>query len=146
MEIGGQRAEDGSWMRKKEDYNHINVAELEAFMKGVNLGIKWGLKKMLLVTDSATVYGWVRLMISEERAVKTKGAAEMLVKRRLGMLKSLIEELDLKLEVKLVASGQNKADSLTRVKARWLELAKGQEEAVSGASAAVAVKDCHDSL
>lgn len=36
-------AEDATWLRKN-DYNHINVAELDAVLKGINLAIKWGQK------------------------------------------------------------------------------------------------------
>ena len=56
LEIGGTEVEDTLWMRKKE-YNHINVAELEAVLKGINLCAKWNLKDVVLVTDSATVFG-----------------------------------------------------------------------------------------
>ena len=89
LEIGGSTVEDASWLRKKEDYSHINVAELEALLKGINLALKWDLRNIELMTDSATVYGWVQITLSEERRVRTKGAAEMVVKRRLGVLKSL---------------------------------------------------------
>ena len=34
-------------------------------------------------------------MLSEEKRIKTKGAAEILVKRRIGVLKDLIENLQL---------------------------------------------------
>ena len=79
LEIDGVVAEDGTWMLKKIDYNHINVAELEAVMKGINLCVNWGLKNIIVKTDSATVEGWLKTTLSEERRVKTKGAAEILV-------------------------------------------------------------------
>ena len=120
LEIGGTEVEDASWVRKKNDYNHINVAELEAVLKGINLCAKWGLQKVEVVTDSATVYGWINLTLTEEKKVKTKGAAEMLVKRRLGILKSLIQELSLQVTVRLVKSAVNKADELTRIRKRWM--------------------------
>ena len=120
LEIGGTAVEDASWMRRKDDYNHINVAELEAVLKGINMCAKWGLQKVEVVTDSATVHGWVNLTLTEERKVKTKGAAEMLVKRRLGILKSLIQELGLQVSVRLVKSAENKADELTRIRKRWM--------------------------
>ena len=120
LEIGGEEVEDATWMRKKEDFNHINVAELEAIMKGINMCAKWGLNEVTVKTDSATVCNWLKLTISEERRVRTKGAAEMLVKRRLGIFKSMIHELNMNISVVLVKSGENKADSLTRVKKRWL--------------------------
>ncbi|XP_068224113.1 uncharacterized protein [Palaemon carinicauda] len=40
LEINGKIAEDAAWLRKKDDFNHINVAELEAALKGVNLAIR----------------------------------------------------------------------------------------------------------
>lgn len=43
LEMGDAVVEDGAWLRKKEDYNHINVAELDAVLKGINLALKWGL-------------------------------------------------------------------------------------------------------
>ena len=71
LEIGGMEVKDTSWMRKKE-YNHISVAELEAVLKGINLCAKWNLKNVVLVTASATVFGWIKLTLTEEKKVKTK--------------------------------------------------------------------------
>ncbi|KRY48687.1 hypothetical protein T03_11308 [Trichinella britovi] len=45
----------------------------------------------------------------------------MLIRRRVGMLLSLVEEFGLELEVDLVKSACNKADELTRVPRRWLK-------------------------
>lgn len=42
-------------MRKKTDANHINVTELKAVMKGINLSLQWQLKNTEVKTDSATV-------------------------------------------------------------------------------------------
>lgn len=120
VEIDGVAVEDMSWMRKKDDYTHINVAELEAVLKGINLGVKWGLTTITIRTDSATVFGWIQMTLSEEKKVKTRGAAEILVKRRLGILKSMIHELGLTVMVQFVKSEANKADVLTRVKKSWL--------------------------
>ncbi|GFS13393.1 hypothetical protein ElyMa_003135600 [Elysia marginata] len=93
VEIDGVPVEDAAWQQKCDGYSHINVAELEAALKGVNLGAKWGLKDITIFTDSATVCGWIKTTLSEERRVKTKGAAELLVKRRLGTLKNQMDEL-----------------------------------------------------
>ena len=41
-------------MRKKSDYNPINVAELEADLNGVNLCIMCELKEVTVATDSAS--------------------------------------------------------------------------------------------
>lgn len=36
-------AEDAAWLRKKDDYNHINVAELDVVLKTVSLALRWRL-------------------------------------------------------------------------------------------------------
>ena len=146
LEMEGQVIEDAAWLRKKGDYNHINVAELEAILKGVNLALKWGLKNVNLMTDSATVHGWVNTALTEEKRIRTKGAAEMIVKRRLGILKNLIEEFDLKVTVSYVPTSKNKADVLTRVKRHWLPVEDEAESYDGGAvcATAVNVKEMHN--
>ena len=76
VEIGDTVAEDAAWMRKKDDYSHINVAELEAVLKGINLGVKWGMKDIMVLTDSATVCGWLRTTISEEKSIVKRGGGD----------------------------------------------------------------------
>ena len=107
-------------MRKQDDSAHINLAELEALLKGINLALCWGLKKINLVTDSATVYAWVSSILNGDRRIKTHGLGEALVRRRLCLLKDLISECCLNVQVELVKSQFNKADWLTRVPKRWL--------------------------
>ncbi|GAB1600614.1 uncharacterized protein LOC115212112 [Argonauta hians] len=124
LEMGGVTVEDAAWLRKKNDFSHVNVAELDAVMKGINLALKWGLRVIEIKTDSATVASWVRSAVTGDRRIKTKGAAEMLIKRRLGALEDLITEFHLKVSVMLVPSEKNKADVLTRVKKAWLQEGK----------------------
>ena len=62
LEIEDRGVEDAAWLRKKGDFNHINVAELESVLKGVNLALKWGLRNINLMTDSATLYRWVNVI------------------------------------------------------------------------------------
>ena len=97
LEMGGVVADDAAWLRKKDDACHINFAELDAVLKGVNRALKWELRDMHLKNDSATVVSWVKSVVTSERKVKTKEGAEMLAKRRLGMLGDLIQEFGLKL-------------------------------------------------
>ena len=149
LEIGEVVVEDASWLRKKDDFNHINVAELEALVKGVNLACKWSLTNINVLTDSATVYGWVNLTLSEDKRVKTKGASEIIVKRRLGVLKNLITELNLVITVGLVPSGTNKSDVLTRVKKSWLVgESRDSDDTCDGeravCAAALPMKESHD--
>lgn len=143
LEINDKIAEDAAWLRKQDDFNHINVAELEAILKGVNVAIKWGLESIELRTDSATVSAWLKTVISAEKRVQTKGAAEMLVKRRLGNLKELITEFGLDIVVQLVPTEKNKADILTRVKKSWLAGSEGDHVAVC-AGAVVDLAELHN--
>ena len=43
LEIGVSVVEDAAWLRKKHDAVHINVAELNATIQGINMAIKWNL-------------------------------------------------------------------------------------------------------
>lgn len=42
IEVDGYVVEDASWLRKKADVLHINLAELEVVGRGINLAITWG--------------------------------------------------------------------------------------------------------
>lgn len=116
LEIDGVIVEDATWLRKAADSSHINVAELEAVLKGVNLALKWDLRSIKIMTDSATVLGWLNSILTGDCRVKVTGLSEMLVKRRLSIIKDLITEYRLVVEAFYVESNKNKADSLTRVK------------------------------
>lgn len=93
IEIDGVIVENAVWLRKKCNYNHINVAELDATIKGINLTLKWGLKEIEIRTDS--------VMIMDEKMICIKGAAELLM-RRLGILREMIDEFNLKLSVTFI--------------------------------------------
>ena len=75
---------------------------------------------MEIITDSATVRGWLESVISDSHRIRSHGIGEMLIKRRLGMVEELRCEYDLNISVKLVPSSANKADILTRVPKEWL--------------------------
>jgi len=92
------------------------------------------MKKLHLCTDSLTVYHWVSDTLTGRARVKTKASSEMLIRRRLGTLKSLIEVNKLELKVTLVTSECNLADALTHVPQKWLKLVNESQE-VCGATA-----------
>ena len=144
LEVGGFVVEDAAWLRKRDDYSHINVAELEAVMKGINLGLKWGFRSIELKTDSATVYSWIKSVITEEKRVHTKGAGEMIVKRRLGILKEFLQEFELELQVTIVPTEKNKADDLTRVNKAWLIYKKGEDEECADTFCAANLSELHN--
>ena len=58
LEVEGAVIEDASWLRK-EDSSHINLAELEAVLKGLHLAVVWKMKEIRLMTDSRAVFHWL---------------------------------------------------------------------------------------
>ena len=54
----GDPIEDGCWLRRDET-THINMAELDAAVRGMNLAITWGMRRLNLRTDSSTVHRWI---------------------------------------------------------------------------------------
>ena len=135
LESNGTVIEDATWLRKDET-SHINMAELDAVIKGVNLAIAWGMKEIEIFTDSATVHQWISDGLSGKSRLKTKAAGEMLIRRRVQIVTSLAEEYALRLSVRLVPSAENKADILTRVPQRWLKAIAGREMGPPQCSAA----------
>ena len=120
LEVDGCVVEDASWLRA-EDATHINLAELDAAVKGVNMAIVWGAKKIRLFTDSKTVFHWVSDALSGKARLKTKASSEMLIRRRVALLVSLVTEYELDVRVEYVTSSCNLADTLTRVPSEWLK-------------------------
>lgn len=78
------------------------MAELDAFIRGLNLALAWKFKKVQVLTDLSTVQRWISDGISGRSRLKTKTASEMLIRRGLGIVLSLIEEYCLQLSVTLV--------------------------------------------
>ncbi len=119
VEIDGNVVEDGTWLRKKGEIAHINVAELEASIKGLNLALKWGLREVEIMCDSVTACGWLRSVVADTHRPRVSGLSEMVVKRRLAIVAELIEVYGLVLDITLVPTERNCADTLTRVSKRW---------------------------
>jgi len=121
LQIGGHTVEDASWLRKADDAAHINLAELEAVIKGLNMALAWDLRDIELLTDSATVYSWLRSVVEEDKPLRTRGLGEALARRRTAIIGDIIKEYGLRVRVTLVRSADNKADQLTRVPQTWLK-------------------------
>ncbi|KFD59265.1 hypothetical protein M514_28556, partial [Trichuris suis] len=122
LEVDGSIVEDSAWLRPN-DARHINMAELDAVIKGLNLALSWKMRSIELMTDSSTVFRWISDGLSARARLKTKAANELLIRRRVGTVLSLVKEYGLELTVKLVKSANNRADALTRVPQRWLAIA-----------------------
>ena len=52
LEEDGDKIEDAAWLRKKDDTAHINLAELDAVVKGLNLAIKWNCDPFKLLRNT----------------------------------------------------------------------------------------------
>lgn len=128
----GDVIEDACWLRR-DDSTHINMAELDAAVRGVNLAIAWGMRNIELKTDSATVHRWVSDALSGRARLRTKAHGEMLIRRRVDVIKQLVAELGISITVSLVRSAQNRADILTRVPSEWVREDGRPAEAVTAA-------------
>ncbi|KAK4326819.1 hypothetical protein Pmani_002676 [Petrolisthes manimaculis] len=58
IEVDGDIIEDATWLRPN-CASHINMAELDAVIKGLNLVLAWHMKRVELMTDSSTVWRWI---------------------------------------------------------------------------------------
>ena len=72
LEMDNEVVEDAAWLRKKHDGTHINLAELDSVVRGVNLAIKWHLKEVKIKTDSATVHSWLKSVIFESHTASRR--------------------------------------------------------------------------
>ena len=65
LEVDGHVVEDASWLRK-DNVTHIDMAESDAVVKGLNLALMWEMKRIKIVTDSSTVRQWINDGSSDE--------------------------------------------------------------------------------
>ena len=122
LHIGGEAVEDAAWLLPKDNTAHINRSELDAVIRGLNMALKWGRREILIRTDSLTVYRWLQAVINKTHNVKSGALEEVLIRRRLCALRDIIEEEKLSVSCSHVRSEENKADALTRVPKKWLEV------------------------
>ena len=121
LEKENEIIEDGAWLQKADDNTHINLAELNAVVKGVNLAMKWNPQDVAIMTDSAAVYSWMSSMQKKDKRIKVSGLSKMLVRRRLSILLETLEAYNVQWNVFLVPTTKNKADDRTRVPKHWLK-------------------------
>ena len=119
---------DSSWLRSEDSSSHINMAELDAVIKGVNAALAWNLKTLHVRTDSLTVYHWILNALSGKIRLKTKASSVTSIRRRVDTIKALVDEYGLALDIELVRSECNRADALIRVSQRWLGKPNGCEK------------------
>ena len=130
IEYDGAIIEDTSLLRPLHTDKHINLAELDAVLRGINLALHWNANVIHLRTDSACMYRWMFDTLSEKAKVRTKAASEILIRRRLSTLQELAAEYRLTIDVVLVKSQVNRADPLTRVPQQWLDALRKEAEPI----------------
>lgn len=113
--VNGNIVEDDCWLRQNECL-HVNLAEVDAVLRGVNPPVTWKMERQLLMTNSKTVFYWTRCL----EDLKTKADRRMLICPRLQTINSIICEYGLQLDVKFVTLTENKAGALTTVPNKWL--------------------------
>lgn len=78
IEINGSIVENASWLHKDKS-SHINMVELDAVIKGLNLVLAWRIKKVKVLTGSSAVQSWIFDGISGRSRLEAKAASEMLI-------------------------------------------------------------------
>ncbi|XP_065653014.1 uncharacterized protein LOC136080325 [Hydra vulgaris] len=123
IQVWETTVKDATWLRKETSDIHINMAELDAVIRGMNMAeyeYDVEAEESDCFIDSVTVFHWVSNALTEKLRLRSKATGEMLIRRRLSVLQQLIEEYNVSVEVKLISSKDNLADALTRVRSRWL--------------------------
>ena len=112
-----------------------NMAELDAALSSVNMVIAWGIRVIDLRTNSATVHKWVGDALSGRSRLRTNAHAELLIRRRVDIIRELVTEFESTITVKLVKTNENPADVMTRMPKEWRRARRAEEEAevVTGA-------------
>ena len=59
VESGESLIKDVCWLQPACEDKHINLAELNAILRGINLALQWKATVLHLKTDSACVHRWV---------------------------------------------------------------------------------------
>ena len=141
VESNGVVAEDATWLWLVYEYKHINLAELDAVLRGWYRALQWNAKVIHLQTDSVCVHRWVADTFSGQTRVHTKAATEILIRHWLTMLWELAFEYKLEIDVGLVKSHENRADQLTRVPQRWLNEIRTMTEPIEPVCAIAEKRD-----
>ena len=86
LEKEGKIIEGGSRSRKLDEGAHINLAALNAVIKGVNVAMRKSAKDIVIKTNSAAVHVWMSSILNRDKRIRVSSLSEMLVKRRLYLL------------------------------------------------------------
>ena len=115
LEQDGAAVEDASWLWKERYTQHINLAEVDAVLKGMNMALMWKATILHLHTGSPCMHKWITDILMGKARVHTEVASEILIGQWLDALASLVKEDELSVDAVLVRSDHKQADGLTRV-------------------------------
>ena len=124
VQIGGVTFEDATWLRKGRSEVHINMAELDAVQRGVNIAFAWKLNKLQLFTDYVTVFHWISVAVTGKSRLRSKDSAELLIRRSVNLFRVLIDDYNLDVNVNLISSKENLIDSIARIPGGWMRMLK----------------------
>ena len=108
--------------------------------------MKWSFKRIVLHTDSKTVFGWLSNSVDNISRLKIKGLSEVLVQRRVQIIEDIVNPCGLDVDMKWVPTADNLADGLTRVLTAWLSSQASPAKvaaSVTGAAPSLALEDTH---
>ena len=80
LEMNRTVIKDACWLYPTNHAQHINLAELNAALKRVNLALQWEVIVLHWVTDSACMHRWIANTLTGKACVNTRAAGEMLVR------------------------------------------------------------------
>lgn len=78
LERHGDLLEDTHWIHPTNDDQHINLAELNATLKSLNLSLQWQSKLVHIYTDSVCVQYLLTETLMSKSQVRMKALSEML--------------------------------------------------------------------
>ena len=88
------------------------------------MALAWKLNKLQLFADSVTVFHWISDAVIGKSRLRSKASAELLIRRRVNLFRELVDDYNLDVNVNLISSKYNLADSLTRIPGRWMRILK----------------------
>ena len=116
IESGGSITEDSSWLQPVHEDRHINLAELDAVLRGVNLALPRKPSVIHRRTYSACVHHWISDTLSEKTTARTKAASEILIRDQ-----ELASEYGVEIDIMPIKSHENRTDQFTRITQQWLD-------------------------
>ncbi len=66
LEANGAIVDDACWLWPENDARHINLAELDAILKGINLALQWQAWVLHIDTDLVYMHQWITFALTRK--------------------------------------------------------------------------------